>query len=424
MENRDYQVASLGYMTNANNFHRIFRSNPLLEENIIRHLHHDVAAAEGNNAALIVHSYVTRYGQYALETDEDQHDEAQRNSLMALASAGDLYAPFPDPTTPEDTVQARETYLKCIRYLMIGGDQVIPRMAVPENVEPVPMGQRDANGEPRPINTVTVGNVAYYIPVTFEEAFNHVQTHLARIKEALDVPDEISFVSSVIVSFCKTGTISDKARGKIETAIALEMGTNVTLLVDLISRFAQTYSRSLTPQTAEIFFTRLYQLIPRHALRLGIVIMQAAEHGITGFLLVKTALEKFPTFDWVIIEAYGPGERVRFLDALREYGGNKYAGFRADLGALKATNFPVLVYTSKQLLLKKDGQRSLAQYRGGARKEIPAITEMINAYTPGAFMVEDGKIVVPEGNQEALQQLAEGRAAWAEAIQAVGRIQN
>ena len=77
-----------------------------------------------------------------------------------------------------------------------------------------------------------------------------------------------------------------------------------------------------------------------------------------------------------------PEETQKLIGALRLIADNPYYGFNQDLGIVKSSGYPNWSWTTKELLIKVDGDSSLVSYVGWVSRPtyFPRLQEMILAY--------------------------------------------
>lgn len=344
-----------------------FSENPLHAHSLIKGLRHGVLQDEGVSGAALVHVAAAAIGKYYDVSDNDGLDE-ETIDLMICGSLGGINLPPPE--------NPREQYLRHIKYF-ISNHPNAPQLAV-DAVE----GQYE----------VQDGRT---LPMTFELAYRYVEDNKLAILTNCQIASLIQYLTSMIVSICKTGTVSPKYINKIVQGVEQDLGLEITLSPSLITKFFRIYVRDLTPVTARIFFTQLSGWMPPQALRVKLVIDQTLDHGLTSLNLVIQAFRDHPNFDWAILDLISPGENNRVLDAIRHRNGDQYAGYTRDLGPMAGTKYKHAVYAARQLGVVIRGDTALKKYKGGLKGPIPAIDAAIehlaNQQIPTG---EDGRVAI------------------------------
>jgi len=94
--------------------------------------------------------------------------------------------------------------------------------------------------------------------------------------------------------------------------------------------------------------------------------------------VIGRAINTFPTFLWAKIE-HITGEITKYHAAAILVNGNRYYGFKKDLGAAKSTNYKNLGWVANELLLRCNGEVSLKGYHGWIRVPTKAaIADIVN----------------------------------------------
>jgi len=98
---------------------------------------------------------------------------------------------------------------------------------------------------------------------------------------------------------------------------------------------------------AEEIFNMLDSGLETTSLRLHLTLAQAAHSGLTQFVVIGRAISTFTSFPWAKIEQL-TGEITKYHAAAVLIGGNRYYGFKKDLGAAKPTNYKNLGWVAKE----------------------------------------------------------------------------
>lgn len=172
---------------------------------------------------------------------------------------------------------------------------------------------------------------------------------------------------SLIIGFSKRGSITVPAWNKITR----ELSTSHPALVSQMDKdrarsYYISFGSLVNDSNIGPLFELWHSLIPGEAIRFKVTIDQAKGSGLTGIDSFQRAYTAYPKFPWYKIRRLYPQEFSIAVDAMMIVGGNPYYGFRADLGIVKSTNYPGVVYTSMQLLIIGLGDKSLTSY-GGAK---------------------------------------------------------
>lgn len=174
----------------------------------------------------------------------------------------------------------------------------------------------------------------------------------------------IEQVSSSYVALARRGNCSDSFSHKIVTAVREELGLTIRIRPGVLRILYSQYLTGVTGANAREEFLILGRQIPTLALRLSLTLAQATGSGLTVFLLVLEALQRYRDFPWGSVNHLTDGDVTRWITAARIIDGNFYYGFNKELGNARSTLYKAVGYVAKELLLKKGGQQPLRNYRG------------------------------------------------------------
>jgi hypothetical protein len=213
----------------------------------------------------------------------------------------------------------------------------------------------------------------------------------------------IELLTTSYLSLAKRGSVSEDCAGKVIQAVQEELQVQIRLDFNAMQMIYRHFQIGVTPENAaEVFGTYLHNL-PDVALRLRLILMQAAFSGLTCFVLIGRALRLYPTFYWTDTAHLLPGQFENFAQARARVAGNPYYGFARELGPVKSTKYKGLAYVAVQLLRRIAGERSLARYAGiGPNTPIPnkaRLDELIAEYVEHYYDVPgenaDGEEIIP-----------------------------
>lgn len=212
---------------------------------------------------------------------------------------------------------------------------------------------------------------------------------------------------SLIIGFSKRGCIT----GSAWTKITRELEASHPALVGQMDRdrarsYYISFGSLVNDNNIGDLFTLWYSMIPGEAMRFKVTIDQARGSGLTGIESFQRAYVAYPTFPWYKIRRLYPQEFSIAIDALTIVGGNPYYGFRADLGIVKSTNYPGIVYTAMQLLILGLGDKSLLSY-GGAKNPSHKLTvdNIIQQFLNGLELDVDLETVAQQDEVEEVGRL-------------------
>lgn len=339
----------------------VFSGNKAYSSPCIPYVNYEECVAPFSDQRVWTHATCVAVGNLYKFNNKYRYNELDHH-VIALGDMAMI-----NPNRPNQAV-ARDNYLSAIRNL-ISYVQQCPDMVVAEDIVLRPDGPDN--------NVLIVDERNIFLPVTFEEAFEYIQLNEDFFAKKFKVWEVITYATHAIVSLCKKGVVSPGYIRKISTAMRTELGAAVTLNSAVITRFYTLYDKGLTEANARVFFDQLRGWIPAAALRIGIVIQQALDHGITAINLISRAYNEFPGFNWALCDFIAPGEMGRVGRAIAVWDGNPYAGFRSNLGDLAATKYKIATYVAKKLLIDGRAEESLVDYRGGHQDPIDLLDNEI-----------------------------------------------
>lgn len=178
----------------------------------------------------------------------------------------------------------------------------------------------------------------------------------------------LKLVVNTYIAIAKRGTVSDAFCSKINEGIQQEIGISITPDAEGIKNIYSSYGRYITEINAQVLFKAWEDMLPATAMRVRLTLQQTALAGLTSFVTVGRAMKAYPTFPWSRIYIVLANDCHNYMAALTAVNGNRYYGFKQDLGVVKSTNFKSLTWVAKELLIKIKGEGGLKQYQGWTRQ--------------------------------------------------------
>lgn len=185
-----------------------------------------------------------------------------------------------------------------------------------------------------------------------------------------------------VVGYGKRGTTSDEFNTRISEAMRDELGVRVMFDYGAARAFYRNVSQYINAVNMPRVVDTMIAILPGHALRLRLVMQQAANSGLTIFITIGRALRLYNDFRWDRVDYISHGDMGRFEQAVEAVAGNPYYGFGQDLGPARSTNFRTFGYVAVELLVLLNGERHLRNrqgYRTGVRNQ-QALNDIITAY--------------------------------------------
>lgn len=225
--------------------------------------------------------------------------------------------------------------------------------------------------------------------MTIHQALVILETWSGLLETSREWLNGISFISSLLTSMCKQGSLTSKAGVKIITGIKNDHpGVEVFIPERTVRVFFTQFSKYITADNAVNVFTHYRQIIPAASVRLLTIIEQAADSGMTVYTMVVRALNEHQ--DWPYwrqcIDRF-PNDFNNFQAAIAAVGGNHYFGFNRNLGPVSAAHFKSLGYLSQQILHIIGGDDPISRYQG-LKGTIPGrdwIDAIITHYTENEY---------------------------------------
>lgn len=186
----------------------------------------------------------------------------------------------------------------------------------------------------------------------------------------------------LLVSFATRGSISAAKLGRIVNDLNAVMPNIADGLTpgDIQQVWGQ-FGHYVDDRVMPGIMRRWLEHIPAAAIRLRVVLAQAAGSGLTTLDVIARAIHEHPDFPWPLIRRMYPDEWVNVGHAVAAVGDNPYFGYRRDLEVVRSTRFKRIGSVAGRLLIKF-GDRTLENYRGFAEDQTnkATIDRLIMAY--------------------------------------------
>lgn len=293
--------------------------------------------------------------------------------------------------------QARQWFLTGIRYYMYysEGATQINYQEEPENAFEIDNAHTVHQGLLANGVYINDGEGVMKFPGTFEEAYRYAVREGEHRRENDINLDVTSTVITTLVSLVKRGNITPEAIEKIQENCRTQIGKRVVIPENIVKTHYSLYTPNMSPANIRLIVVRLLAIVPASAIKIRTMVQQCAFSGLSSYVCVKDALGKFADFQWGVVEALFPGQLRAFHDALITIGGNQYYAFRhGAMGHAASTNYAILGWTARSLLIETGVQPELKRYGGGYKKnKYPRIAAAIQTYVERPLAVgEDGAV--------------------------------
>lgn len=200
--------------------------------------------------------------------------------------------------------------------------------------------------------------------------FLHIMAFMLQGHRARDVA--VGAIILTVVSFSVRGNMSAAKVTRVVTELAPTMPfTGEALTTGDIQLTWSNFGHYVDDRVMPAIVRRWLAYIPQHALRVRVVLAQAAGSGLTSLDVIARAIHENPSFPWVLIQRMYPDQWDNAGLAMRRVGNNPYYGFRHDLGHVRANQFRHLAAFCGRLLIAL-GDEALGRYQGFQNDRIRA----------------------------------------------------
>lgn len=210
----------------------------------------------------------------------------------------------------------------------------------------------------------------------------------------------MSVILTLTAAFALRGTISNNKLVRIVADLqpVVSYAADALNLSDISLTWA-TFGQFVDDATMPGIMRRWLSHIPAGAIRMRVVLSQAAGSGMTSLDVIARAVHEHPEFPWPLIEQMYPQEWDAAHRAILLVGENPYYGYRRDLSGVRSTLFKYFAGFCGKLLIAA-GDKSLDGYRGFAEDKInkDSITRMIDAYMSKQSGVDFDSPPTPEAH--------------------------
>jgi hypothetical protein len=177
----------------------------------------------------------------------------------------------------------------------------------------------------------------------------------------------LAMLTSTYVACAKQGQITPTFITKVTEGVETDLGHTIELNLHTIRILYNQFGNNFDDITAPVVFRRWEQMFPDQALRLRLTVEQVTFNRLTVYLVIKEALQTFPSFPWPRLNKLLPGELERYCIAVNLIGNNPYFRYKKDIGEAVSTRYKNLGWVAKELLIRGAGKSSLVGYVGWPR---------------------------------------------------------
>lgn len=174
----------------------------------------------------------------------------------------------------------------------------------------------------------------------------------------------LGMIAQTMLAIVKQGNSTNRVISKIRTDIEKELGRVISIEGRSLPIFHIHYGSYLNETNIGAVFNQWTTWLPGVALRMSLMVQQAAYSGLTAFCVTGKAVRTYGDFPWARVAHLLSSEWTNYMAAVRLVNGNAFYGFSRDLGVVKSTNYKSLTWVCKELLIRIGGQETLNNYKG------------------------------------------------------------
>lgn len=191
-----------------------------------------------------------------------------------------------------------------------------------------------------------------------------------------------SLMTHSILAYAKRGAVNNRLMQKVQRSVSEELQLEINFEPGVMKTFHTVYGHYVTELNAKKLFTYWSSILPKHALRLTLLVQQTIGSGLTAYYTVMRAVVSYQDFSWDKISKLYASEWADFSTASRAIGANVYYGFKADLQAVRSTKYKNISWVCKELLIRLNGEAALKAYDGWLEKPMypDVVNGIIDAY--------------------------------------------
>lgn len=249
------------------------------------------------------------------------------------------------------------------------------------------------------IGRIITNQVDHDLPVTMAEAYTYASAEALRRRQENQVVDVTSIIVTVIASLGKQGTMTEEFINNTQQSCLEQFGRRVVIHRAVAKLYYTTYTPAMTPDDIARVFRTLLPMIPLTAIRLRTIVEQSRFSGLSSYVIIRDAIDRYGNFPWGIVEALFPGQFARYRAACIAIAGNPYYAYRhGGMGDAASTKYSVLAWTARSLLIETGDQPDLNRYGNGYnRNKYPRIAHAITTYVNRPLPVHaNGEVEQPQ----------------------------
>lgn len=217
------------------------------------------------------------------------------------------------------------------------------------------------------------------------EIFDHAYAILIHIMNNTLPAFQITGVTLLANVYCavpRRSQVTDLFATKVQTGIFDDLGMRISIRADALRIFYNKFGWNINRQNIGIVLNHWQARLPAEALRLSLVVQQAANSRLTALVVIGRALQRYRNFRRDAVAEIYRDKWAACIVALQAVNGDAYYGFSLDLGNVKSTLYKNLAWVSKELLFRVGGETSLRGYAGWVTRarEQAAMDALIAGY--------------------------------------------
>lgn len=249
------------------------------------------------------------------------------------------------------------------------------------------------------------------------EQYQAIMTALKTVATPRVTHVGMSYVyTAAFLAMAKKGDITARKLEAVMNQIQAECGKQLDMQPSLLRMIWNKVGVHIPYASLGPMFERWEGITDGITLRMRVTLQQAAWTGLTQFTTIRRMMTEYPGFPWAKVATVLPADFANFTQAARIIGGDKYFGFKPNVGAAAATGFLSLGYVAKEMMVKvggKEGSAILA-YKGWIEnpRSKTVLDTLIREWNPDGVtgQIEDD-VEALAGAQEAVREGLEAAAA-------------
>lgn len=331
-------------------------SDPMFTHLVIRNQNHEPFNGEWDSKIVPTMAFMVGVGRYLMK---NQNVSPRYSATLAL-TCGELLAPALPATYSVAEAEARTILVDAVKALIRSPFSSSFTSASFQSYNTTIQGAATYLGARITDDEWLTGDIPYEVAIL-------ILGHIADTAVPNMVVSGVSLIAHNLCAVIKRGTVSQGFINKVQHGIQTDLNVYIALQAEAMTTFYGQYGRFINDVNIPVILTHWETLIPAQALRLRLVVQQAANSGLTSLAIIGRCIMSYQDFPWTQIFEIYPVEVTKVIAAMAAVGNNKYYGYRHNLGPVRSTLYKSIGYVAKEILVKVGGEQSLNNYAGWPR---------------------------------------------------------